>query len=231
MNLKRLTIPFDADDISWRIQQSGIRNEKPWAKCLAYVTNRAIMNRLDEVCGMDGWELEKPAPGPDGGVLSGIRIKTDNGWLTKWDGAENTNVEAVKGGLSDSMKRAGYQWGIGRYLYDLVSGWAKFVDGNGRYQTTIKDDPSKTYYHWNPPELPVWALPEPHATKEQVVAIKELSQEEGIATEKELFDFIGFMRAGERLTEKEGVELVNNFHGLYQYYIKTKMGQPDPIEE
>lgn len=232
MDLKRLKYPFPEDDISWRIQQSGFKDDKPWAKVLAYVTNRAIMNRLDEVCGIDRWKNEF-RNGPDGGVLCGISILVDREygeeWVTKWDGAENTNVEAVKGGLSDSMKRAGYQLGIGRYLYDLVSGWAVFVEKNGRYQTKIKG--SEEMFHWNPPKLPKWALPEPLCTKEQQVEIKELASNAGIGTDKELFDFVAFIREGEKLTEKEANDLIHSFKGHYQYYLKTMMGNPDPIEE
>lgn len=44
-------------------------------------------------------------------------------WLEKTDGAENTDYEPVKGGLSDAMKRAASQWGIGRYLYKLGTPW------------------------------------------------------------------------------------------------------------
>ena len=57
----------------------------------------------------------------------------------KWDAAENTQVEAVKGGRSGAMKRAAVQWGIGRYLYNLEEGFAqtsldKSRDGWGKTQ-------------------------------------------------------------------------------------------------
>ena len=43
--------------------------------------------------------------------------------MTKTDGAENSDIEPVKGGLSDSFKRAAVQWGIGRYLYSMGAVW------------------------------------------------------------------------------------------------------------
>ena len=63
MNLKKiqreLKQPFSTNDLEWRVQQSGIdKNGNPWAMVLAYVTNRAIMNRLDEVLGVGGWRNE-----------------------------------------------------------------------------------------------------------------------------------------------------------------------------
>lgn len=159
-DLGRLKEPFPEADIEWRIQRSGIKNGKPWALVLAYITNRAIQDRLDDVCGPDSWQNEyRPAPLGEG-VLCGIGIKLESGWVWKWDGAENTQFEAVKGGLSGSMKRAAVQWGIGRYLYNLEAGFANF-DENGRYRDKIKDDSTgkETWYKWNPPQLPSWALP------------------------------------------------------------------------
>jgi hypothetical protein len=107
-----------------------------WARVLAYITNRAIMERLDEVVGSGNWRNEEPRiihfPNDKGetvtGVLCGLSLKLDGEWVTKWDGAEPTDIEPVKGGLSGSMKRAGVLWGIGRYLYDLPEGWAKIVE-------------------------------------------------------------------------------------------------------
>lgn len=55
MDLNKFDAPFNPEDIEWRIQQSGkTRDGKVWAMVLAYVTNRAIMKRLDDVCGKAG---------------------------------------------------------------------------------------------------------------------------------------------------------------------------------
>ena len=165
MNLKDLGKPFPKSDIEWRIAQSGIKNGKPWGKVLAYITNRAIMERLDEVCGPEKWKNDFK-PSPDGGVLCGISIKIGDEWVTKWDGAGNTQFEAVKGGLSGAMKRSGSQWNIGRYLYKLEAGWANFCD-NGRHTDIVypnkqdaKNKKNGVFCNWDPPVLPEWALPE-----------------------------------------------------------------------
>jgi len=155
MDLTKLKDCFEEKDIEWRVQQAGTnRNGQPYAMVLAYVTNRAIMNRLDEVCGAENWKNEfKNAP--DGGILCGISIKCGDEWVTKWDGAENTQIEAVKGGLSGAMKRAAVQWGIGRYLYELESNWAE-ISENGKFSAKTKEG---KWFKWNPPRLPDWALP------------------------------------------------------------------------
>ena len=155
MDLSRLKDCFEPYDIEWRLQQCGKgSNGKIWGMALAYVTNRAIMNRLDEVCGPENWKNEFKAA-PDGGILCGLSIKVDGEWVTKWDGAENTDIEAVKGGLSGAMKRAAVQWGIGRYLYKLEESWIN-ANENGAYRGKTKDG---TTFKWDAPTLPAWALP------------------------------------------------------------------------
>ena len=174
-NLARLRDPFAPEDIEWRVQQAGEKNGKPWARVLAYVTNRAIMERLDEVAGPENWQ-NVFREGPAGGVVCGlsVRVTRPDGtadWVTKWDGAENSDVEPVKGGLSNAMKRAAVQWGIGRYLYDLEEGWARVHDG-GRFSAKGKDG---GWFKWDPPELPTWAVPRARvASAEQVGRIEAL---------------------------------------------------------
>lgn len=160
---ERLATPFEPMDIEWRIQQAGLYPAlKPdgsigWAMVLAYVTNRAIQDRLDDAVGIDKWRNSYDAA-PDGGIMCGISIKFDE-WITKYDGADKTNIEATKGGLSNAMKRAGVQWGIGRYLYNLDSNFVKiYPEREDRTQSYYDKDTKKKYF-WSPPSLPKWALP------------------------------------------------------------------------
>ena len=57
-NLDRLSEPFHEKDIEWLVQQAGEKNGKQWAMVLAYVTNRAIQQRLDDVVGCENWKNE-----------------------------------------------------------------------------------------------------------------------------------------------------------------------------
>ena len=154
-DLAKLKEPFPFDDLEFRLQSCGEKDGKFWGLVLAYVTNRAIQNRL---VGPENWKNEF-TKGPDGGILCGLSIKINGEWVTKYDGAENTNIEAVKGGLSGAMKRAAATgWCIGRYLYNLKESWAVIApDGKkGKYTGQTKD---KKYFKWDPPALPAWALP------------------------------------------------------------------------
>ena len=171
--MNKLSEPFPYKDIEWRVQQSGIsRKNEPWLMVLAYVTNRAIMSRLDDVIGCFNW-MNEYKEAPDGGVLCGISVHDPiNGWITKWDGASNTDIESVKGGLSNAMKRAAVQWGIGRYLYNLEANFVNVHSDiySGKYRVKIKDK----QYSWDPPELPEWALPPGKKTKSKKISTPNL---------------------------------------------------------
>ena len=158
MNLNMLKEPFEEKDIEWRIGRAGEKDGKTWATCLAYITNRAIMDRLDSVCGAENWENEFTESPLKDGVLCGLSIKIGSEWITKWDGAENTNFESLKGGLSGSMKRAAVQWGIGRYLYNLTEGYAT-ISTNGKYYQSKDKSGKYQAFKWDPPALPKYALP------------------------------------------------------------------------
>lgn len=166
MDLKKLRDPFPEDCIEWRIKSSGLDNDgKPWATVLAYLTVRAIEDRLDEVVGQENWQ-NKFTAGPVGGMLCGIGIKVGSEWIWKFDGADIPEREPVKGCFSDSQKRAAVQWGIGRYLYGLPGmtadvsatvqrkseGWRKAVDKG-------KNGAQDRVYYWRPPQLPAAFLP------------------------------------------------------------------------
>lgn len=182
--LTALKVPFEVKEIEWRQQNQGVKNNRAWCMVLAYVTNRAIMNRLDSVCGMENWQ-NKYQEGANGGTLCGISIKCDitkgghpdGEWVTKYDGADNTAIEGVKGGLSGAMKRAAVQWGIGRYLYYLEATFAECSIEKPNDMTGWNkgyDKKSTTNYYWKTPILPNWALP---ITSHNIFAIEELIKE------------------------------------------------------
>ncbi len=136
-DLSRLADPFPADDVEWK--PGATTRDKTKGLAMAYLTSRAVQQRFDDVCGPADWRNEF-REGPGGGVLCGISVRVDRAdgtaeWVTKWDGADNSQVEAVKGGLSGATKRAAVQWGVGRYLYDLPATWVR-LDDRGRFAET-----------------------------------------------------------------------------------------------
>lgn len=199
MNLERLKDPFPSDDIEWRIQSAGKKGDRIWARVLAYVTNRAIMSRLDDVCGPENWKNEfKEWTGK--GVLCGISIKIGDEWVTKWDGAEETAIDATKGGLSSAMKRAAVQWGIGRYLYNLDAGYA-VISSTGKYFQKGKSGEYDSF-KWDPPALPAWALPD-GTTITSPVTIDIGTAIERCSTTEELLSLWDELTEKEKVTYKE----------------------------
>lgn len=121
------------------------------------MNNRAIQNRLDDVFGIGGWKNNYKEFLQ--GIICEISCKIGDEWVSKSDGSEQTQIEALKGGLSASMKRAAVQWGIGRYLYKLEAQFVKIVESKAPGSTYINDKKNNVKGYWNPPQLPDWALP------------------------------------------------------------------------
>lgn len=120
----KLKAEFPRDAVSWRAQ--SMNKDGTSAMALAYIDARDVMNRLDEVCGPGGWQDRYEFHGSRTVCYLSINVPVidDVGeWITKADGAGDTDVEAEKGGISDAFKRAAVKWGIGRYLYDLDAPW------------------------------------------------------------------------------------------------------------
>lgn len=94
--------------------------------------------------GPENWHNEYTpwhSAGKKDAQLCGISIFFEGrGWVTKYDGAEDTDIEPIKGGLSDSMKRSAVQWGIGRVLYNMDTVW---VDIEKRGRSYIIKDSSR----------------------------------------------------------------------------------------
>jgi hypothetical protein len=191
MNLNDLSLPFPPEDIEWRVSRAGNGRSGAFCMVLAYITARAIQKRLDDVCGPEHWRLEAPRIleiNNKSAFACGISIRVTHAalsdspeteWITKWDVAEPTNVEPAKGGFSGAMKRAGAQWGIGRYLYHLDETFAETAetspDKNDRRWKYAKlpEKAGGGVYYWKSPGLPAWALPK---EPEHEVSAEQLGQ-------------------------------------------------------
>lgn len=120
MNLKeQLEKPFLDDELEFRV--GATNSDKTKGLALAYIQARAIQNRLDEVVGIENWRVSYKEI--NGGFLAKLELKINNEWIAKEDGANVTDYEAIKGGISSAFKRAASVWGIGRYLYEIESQW------------------------------------------------------------------------------------------------------------
>ena len=196
---EKLAAPFEDHEIEWRC---GATNSDK-TKCLAlpYITNRAIQNRLDSVLGPSGWKVAFTPL--EGGFICKLSIKVSedilgDSWISKEDGASSTNFEPIKGGISDSMKRAAVQFGIGRYLYDAESIWAP-AKQVGK-SVIIKDKPKLTFKNGkntvgdaeNIPNEPTSAPEEDKAVQR---AIKKLRGAETVDELRSIYETLGALKA------------------------------------
>lgn len=110
-----------ADEIEVKVKQVKANG----LVALLYKTARTDMDLLDETVGAECWDCDyKPIKD---NLYCGISIKTDDGWVTKWDcgieSREDDEGNQKKGEASDAFKRAGFKWGIGRELYTSPFIW------------------------------------------------------------------------------------------------------------
>jgi len=147
--LDALKEPFDTKVIHWRV--GATTKDKDKGIALAYVDARDVMKRLDEVCGIAGWQNRYIMNGAYPVCELGLLI--EGNWVWKSDGAGATDYEGEKGALSDAFKRAAVRFGVGRYLYYLPNEWVA-IKPAGKSCKII-----------SPPDLPSWAKPGKHQFK------------------------------------------------------------------
>lgn len=126
-----------ADEIEARIATVTDKG----CQILLYKNARCDMNILDETVGPFNWQRDHKEL--KGNMYAGISIFDENKgiWVTKWDCGAESNTEAEKGEASDSFKRAGFNWGIGRELYTSPFVWFK----SEQLKTLYQDDKTKKW--------------------------------------------------------------------------------------
>ena len=125
-----------ADEIECRI--STVKDKG--LSLLLYKDARVDQNILDETVGAENWERDHKEL--KGNIYCGISIwdGSKKMWVTKWDAGAESYTEKEKGEASDSFKRAGFNWGIGRELYTSPFIWIPST------KCTIKDSGRKNKY-------------------------------------------------------------------------------------
>jgi len=139
--LRDLVTPFAVKEVRWRI--GSTTKDKTRGTALAYIDARAVMKRLDTVFGPGGWSFMLQSIA--GGFIGRLDVTWPSGRTTTCeDVGASSDIEPLKGGASDALKRAAVSLGIGRYLYYLPTVWVPLRDGKYLSET---------------PSLPAWALP------------------------------------------------------------------------
>jgi hypothetical protein len=163
-----LAEPFDAAVIGWKPQSvSGNR-----CMAIAYVDARDVMDRLDEVVGIDGWH-DAYESHPDGNVVCRLSVLLGDQFITKSDVGGPSDQKDMgdqrKSAFSDALKRAAVKFGIGRYIYRLEPQWVDY-------------DPQKRQIV-NVPKLPPWALPKKPPADMKAVKARVEAKDKALADE------------------------------------------------
>jgi len=148
--IAELSRPFPKGSIHWRVGRSGFSNSGPWCMLLAYIDARDAMDRLDTVVGSENWQDSYSVVG--GTTICTLSLKLNGEWISKSDGSGGTDVEAVKGGLSDAFKRACVKWGIARYLYGLKETWGECSGTQKAGWESAFDKKANKKFWWRVPE-------------------------------------------------------------------------------
>lgn len=130
---------LSANEIECRVQ--SVKKTKNGVGCilLLYKDARVDMKLLDETYGPTNWQRTHELI--NGNLFCNIEIwdSEKSQWVKKQDVGTESNTEKEKGQASDSFKRAGFNWGIGRELYTAPFIWIDLKDGE------YYDKDGKTY--------------------------------------------------------------------------------------
>lgn len=136
MKIENLSVPLKISDIEFRVQSI---TKNGYAILLAYKNARVDQNRLDEVVGPMNWK--RAHLNGNANCIVSIYCTEKKEWVSKEDTGTESMTEKEKGLASDSFKRACFNWGIGRELYDYPSIFVKlekneFREFNGKMKST-----------------------------------------------------------------------------------------------
>ena len=158
-DLTKLAAPLKGNQIEFRVA----RKVRGGSFLLAYKDARVDMNRLDEVVGPLNWKREHLRDNHN--CVVSIWDESKGAWVGKEDVGTESNTEAQKGLASDAFKRACFNFGIGRELYDYPDIYIRHDDGEKLYPKSwvaynehdedgnltflaIKDDKGNVRYKW-----------------------------------------------------------------------------------
>lgn len=134
MDISKLSVPLSIDQVEFRVQSI---NKGGYATLLVYKDARADQQRLDDAVGPLNWQRRHT--GGNHNCIVSIWCDEKKEWVAKEDTGTESNAEAAKGLASDSFKRACFNWGIGRELYNYPDLSVKLNSNEWRLDDKRKD--------------------------------------------------------------------------------------------
>jgi hypothetical protein len=156
-----LARPFAPREIRWRIQSAGERrdarsggNTAIWCKVVPYLDTTAVLNRLTETVGLDGWQSSVAVV--PGGVVCTVSLRLREGeWISRSDVSDLAEGEgemgqtALRAASTLAFKRCCRLFGVGLELYQGGTRFGR-VHEAGEYYGRLKDGRS---FRWDPPAV------------------------------------------------------------------------------
>ena len=99
-----------ADEVECRV--ATVKKDNSGCSLLLYKDARVDMRILDETFGPMNWQRHHGRDNAN--CIISVWDDDKKQWIEKEDTGTESNTEAAKGLASDSFKRAGFNWGIGR---------------------------------------------------------------------------------------------------------------------
>ena len=140
---EQLSRPFPSKEIKTRV---GSVFSNGNGQLFVFVDARTVQDRLDEVFGIDGWNVRYTVSPPIG-VICEITATIDGKVVTKSDGAgfrsapnaQQADKNDLKSAISDAFKRAAVGFGIGRYLYEVGNIFVRLENRQFKGNITLPD--------------------------------------------------------------------------------------------
>lgn len=192
--------PFSVNELEWVVSSTWANGSKGIIS--PYMDARAVMKRLDEVFGINGWSVSYRVI-ENVGIICTLTVEIGDKKVVKEDGSGFPPTEPFKGGISGALKRAASCLSIGRYLYDIPTVFVdldnkkfkgkvvglpdEFVPEDERQGLTeVKIEyPSLSGYHKSAPKNPA---PKGELTEEVKAAMEYVVHDDKYNTGKKMGD-------------------------------------------
>ncbi|MGN4816772.1 Rad52/Rad22 family DNA repair protein [Bacillus cereus group sp. MYBK163-2] len=149
--MESLQAEFPFEQLGWKITHTFESQGRFFAYVAPFVDARAIQDRFDEVFGIDKWQVSYEKWGEKATKCT-ISVFLNERWISKEDGSEESDYSSVKGGFSNSLKRAAVLWGVGRYLYNIKPHKVELTT-QGKGKNDIYVSYQRKGYYFTPPTM------------------------------------------------------------------------------
>ena len=142
---KKLKEPFERKDVEFRIAKVDKTTRK--ALALPYLSSRALLDRLDDLFGIDGWKDSYTVL--NNSITCKLSIKLGDDWITKENAASFANTESPNEAFSDALSQAAVKFGLGRDLDNLPDVYVDILESK-------PENPKKKVHFYHSDEFTGW---------------------------------------------------------------------------